>query len=145
MNEQNGSTETASEAVVRHAGDFVDNVILLSELQVQLFAADLEEFHRGSRIPGFILLLGAGLGSACFPIALVGVALLLIQNFKLSYASGFLMVAGAAAFLSGLLFIIGARQLRKRMSVLRRSREEFVRNVRWIQTMLRRKRTTVKK
>ena len=140
MNTQNGSTETASEAVVRNAGDFVDNLILLSELQVKLLAADLEEIRRGSLVPSFLLLLGVGLGLACYPIALVGAALLIVQIFEISYAAGFLIVAGLASVLSGILCVIGGLLLRKRMSVLRRSREELVRNMRWIQTVLTRKR-----
>ena len=145
MNTQNGSNETAFRAVVRHAGDFADNLVLLSELQMKLLVADLEDFRRGLLIPGLFLLIGVGLGVACCPTALVGLALLIIEHFKTSYASGFLMVAGAAAVLIGLLCIIGGHQLLKCISVLRRSREELVRNVRWIQTVLRRKRTAVRK
>jgi len=130
---------------VRRAGDFADNLVLMSELQVKLLVADMEDFRRGWLIPGFFLLIGVGLGVACCPTTLVGVALLIIEHFKTSYAAGFLMVAGAAAVLSALLCIIGGHQLLKRISVLRRSREEFVRSVRWIQTVLRRKRTAVRK
>ena len=45
----------------------------------------------GCAVPGLILLLGMVLGVACFPIALAALALIIVEVFGTSYATGFLI------------------------------------------------------
>jgi uncharacterized membrane protein YqjE len=139
---QNGSPETAPGALARDVGEFAHNVLTLAELQAQLFAADVQEYGQRVLVPGLVLIGGAALGLACFPIALAALALLLIQVLGTSYATGFLVAAVVGAVLSALLCVIGWFQVRKRLAVLQRSQQELVRNLRWIKKVLERSRIT---
>jgi hypothetical protein len=88
------------------------------------------------------LLCGAALGLACFPVALAALALLLVQVFETSHATGFLLATTVGAILSALLGVSGWLLVRKRMAVLQRSQQELVRNLRWIKKVLERNRAT---
>ena len=142
IGERNGSPETGSNALTRDVGEFAHDVFALAELQSQLFVADVQECRRQVAVPSLVLLCGVALGFACFPIALAALALLLIQVFEISYAAAFLMAAGAGAVLSAVLCVIGWFQVRERVTVLRRSQQELVRNLRWIKKVLERSRIT---
>jgi membrane protein implicated in regulation of membrane protease activity len=142
LNGQNGSPLTASKGLARDVGEFAHDVLTLAELQGQLFVADIQECGQRVRVPGLILLCGAALGLACFPIALAALALVVVEVLGTSYAAGFLIAAGVGAVLSALLCIIGWYQVRERVSVLGRSQQALVRNLRWIKKVLERSRIT---
>jgi uncharacterized membrane protein YqjE len=142
MSKENGTPETASKAMARDVGEFADDVLTLAELQAQLFVADIEEFGARAQIPGVVLFSGVALGFACFPIALAGLALVLVEVYETSYADGLLIAAGGGAVMSVLLCVIGWCQVRRRLAVLQRSRQELVRNLSWVKKVLQRKRIT---
>lgn len=142
IDERNGSPESAPKALARDVGEFAHDVFTLAELQAQLFVTDVRECSQRAFMPGLVLLIGVALGLACFPIALVALALALVQVFEASYAAGFLIAAIAGAVSSAVLSVIGWLLVRGRLAVLRRSRDELLRNLRWIKKVLERDRTT---
>ena len=142
VSEQNGSPERASKGMARDVGEFAHDVLTLAELQGQLFVADVQECGRRVLVPGLVLLCGVALALASFPIALVALALLVIQVFATSYAAAFLIAAAVGASLSALVCVIAWLQVRKRVTVLARSQQELVRNLRWIKKVLERSRIT---
>jgi hypothetical protein len=142
LSDQNGSPRTASKGLARDVGEFAHDVLTLAELQAQLFVADMQECGQRVRVPGLILLCGAALGLACFPIALAALALVAVQVLGTSHAAGFLISAGVGAALSTLLCVIGWYQVRKQVTVLGRSQQALVRNLRWIKKVLERSRIT---
>jgi uncharacterized membrane protein YqjE len=142
VSERNGSSQTAPRAFARDVGGFAYDVLTLAELQVQLFASDMRECGQRVFVPGLVLLCGAALGWACFPVALAALALLIIQVFETSYATGFLLATTVGAISSVLLCISGWFLVREPLALLQRSQEELVRNLRWIKKVLERNRTT---
>jgi uncharacterized membrane protein YqjE len=140
--EQNGAPKTAPRGLAGDVGEFAHDVFTLAELQAQLLAADVREGSQRVLVPGLALLCGVALGLACLPIALAGLALLIIQVFGTSYAAGFLIVVGVSAVVSALLCVIGLMQIRRHAAVLGRSQQELVRNLRWIKKVLERSRKT---
>ncbi|HZL90967.1 MAG TPA: phage holin family protein [Pirellulaceae bacterium] len=142
LNEQNGLPETAPRAMARNVGEFAHDVLTLAELQVQLFVADAQECGRRVLVPGLVLLGGVVLGLTCLPIALAALALLVIQVFEISYAAGFLIAVVVGAVVSALLCAIGLFQVRQSVTVLGRSQQELVRNLRWVKKVLERSRIT---
>jgi len=142
VNERNGSAKTAHKGLARDVGEFANDVLTLAELQTQLFVTDVQECSRRALVPGLVLVCGVALGLACLPIALAALALWLIQVFETSYATGFLLATIVGAMLSALLCVRGWFLVRQRLSVLRRSQEELVSNLRWIKKVLERNRTT---
>ena len=141
VSERNGSPQTAPKALARDVGDFAYDVFTLAELQVQLFTSDIQECGRRVLVPGLVLLCGAALGVACFPVALAALALWFIQVFETSYATGFLLATIVGAISSVLLCVSGWFLVREPLTLLRRSQEELVRNLRWIKKVLERDRT----
>jgi uncharacterized membrane protein YqjE len=141
ISEQNGSP-APSKGLARDVREFAHDVLTLAELQTQLFVADVQECGQRVLVPGLVLLCGVALGLACFPFALAALALFLIQVFEISYAAGFLIAVVVGAVLSALLCVLGWIQVRKRVTVLRRSQQELVRNLRWIKKVLERSRIT---
>ena len=65
-----------------------------------------------------------------------------VQVFETSYAAGFLTALVVGAALSALLCAIGWHQVRERVTVLGRSQQALVRNLRWIKKVLERSRIT---
>ena len=142
LSDQNGSARSASKGLARDVGEFAYDVLMLAELQGQLFVADIQECGQRMRVPGLILFSGTTPGLACFPIALAALALVVVQVFETSYATGFLTAVVVGAALSALLCALGWHQVRERVAVLGRSQQALVRNLRWIKKVLERSRTT---
>lgn len=142
ISERNGSPETAPKALARDVGEFAHDAVTLTELQAQLFVADVRECGQRVLVPSLVLLGGVALALACFPIALAALALWLAQVLETSYAAGFLIAVVVGAVFSGLLCVIGYLQIRGRLAVLRRSQQELIRNLRWIKKVLERSRIT---
>ena len=140
--ERNGAPKTAPRGLAGDVGEFAHDVFTLAELQAQLLAADVRECSQRVLVPGVALLGGVVLGLASLPIALAGLALLIIQVFGTSYAAGFLSAALVGAVLSALLCVIGLVHVRRQVAVLGRSQQELVRNLRWIKKVLERSRNT---
>ena len=136
LNERNGTSESASRGFARGVGDFAHDVLTLAELQAQLLAADVQECRQRTLVPAVLLFCGVAVSLACFPIALTALALFLIQFFKTSYATGFLMAFVVGAVVGAWLSVIGWRQVAKRVAVLQRSQHELIRNLRWIKKVL---------
>ncbi len=142
VSERNGSPQASPKVLARDVGEFAHDVLTLAELQAQLFVTDLQECSRRMFVPGLALLCGTALGLACFPVALAALALLFIQVFETSYATGFLLATIVGAILSALLGVSGWFLVRRPLTLLRRSQQELVRNLRWIKKVLERNRTT---
>lgn len=142
IDEQNRAPESASRGFARGVGDFTHDVLTLAELQVQLLAADVQECRQRVLIPALILLCGLAVSLACFPVGLTALALYLVQSFKLSYATGFLIAFIVGAVLGALLSVFGCLRVRNSLAVLRRSRRELIRNLGWIKKVLDHSRST---
>jgi len=94
-----GPQQSASRGFATGAGNFAQDVLTLAELQAQLLAIDVGECRARMTVPVLLLLGGVAIALACFPIGLAALALCLIEFFKTSYATGFLI-----AFLVGAIF-----------------------------------------
>jgi hypothetical protein len=134
--ERNDSTQTATGGLRKDVGDFAHDILTLAELQAQLLIADLQEGNQSARIPCILLLSGTMFGMAGASIALVAVALFIIETYQVSYPIGFLIAATVGAILSGTLVAIGLHGLRKCFQVLHRSRTELTRNLNWMKNLL---------
>lgn len=142
MNTLDGLPPSAPKGLAGDLREFAHDVVTLAELQAQLFVADVHECGQRVMIPALVLICGVVLALACFPLALVVLALFLVQVFETTYAVGFLIAVAVGAILSALLSVIGWMQIREHATLLRRSQEELRRNLRWIKKVLKRTRNT---
>jgi uncharacterized membrane protein YqjE len=145
MNEEDVKSESASRSFARGVGDFTHDVLTLTELQAQLLAADLQECRQRLLVPALLLFCGVAVSLACFPIALAALALFLVQFLKISWAAGFLLSLTAGSVFGALLIVVGWRQVGTRIAILQRSKQELIRNLKWIKKVLDHSRTRLRK
>jgi len=142
LNERNGASKVTNHGLAWDVGSFANDALTLTELQSQLMAADLREYGRRIWFPSLLLAGGLALGLACFPIAMVTVALGLVYFLETSYFVAFLIVLTTSVVGSVGLCVFGCNKVRERAAVLERSRAELLHNLRWIKRVLTRTRFT---
>lgn len=123
-------------SVVGNIADFGNDVATLCELQLKLATTDLKEVK--DRATGYVIVLffAGVVAIATIPIALFGVADLLAMALQIRLGWALLITAGVAFSIAGVVFAQIAPRLGFALDPLRRSREELVRNVSWVRTVL---------
>lgn len=133
-----GRQSAAPIQAARGTADLLHDMLTLAELQWQLFALDGRQYVRGLLWPAVWLACGTALALSCLPLALVVLALALVETTSLSIAQAF-GVALAVGF--GLaLGLIGSVVwfVRRRLVFLQRSKSQWQQNLRWLKDMLQR-------
>jgi len=129
----NGAPE---QQVVGGIAGFGSDMATLAELQAQLAVTDLKESLQKAALP-LALLAGGVIGLiGAVPVALLGVAALLATALKISSARAMLLTGGVVLALALVVVIVSASKIGPSFSSFRRSREELVRNLAWIRTVL---------
>ena len=126
----------SGKSVVGNIADFGNDVATLVELQAKLAASDLKEVK--DRATGYVIVL-IFTGILCLgtiPIALFGVADLLSMALQIRLGWALLITAGVALSVAGVVLAFILPRLFLAFEPLRRSREELVRNVSWVRTVL---------
>jgi uncharacterized membrane protein YqjE len=134
--ERNGASQSTNNGLAWDVSSFANDAMTLTELQTKLLAADLRECRRRSWVPSLVLLAGLAIGLACFPIAMVTLAIGLVQFLGTSHFTAFLIVLVTGASCSVLLCVISWRRVRQHVAMLQRSRDELVRNLRWMKRVI---------
>jgi len=124
------------EGVVGGIAEFTNDVATLAELQLKLTLIDLRECVTKALWPIVLTVVGLVLAVASLPVILVGVALLLAALLQIGYGWAMLLTGGGVLVVSGLAAFFFARRIGPSFEGLRRSREELVRNISWIRTVL---------
>lgn len=141
VNQKNEEPCSGSTGSLR--GDFLElsqDLLMLAELQTQLFLAECRELRKGSILPSICLIAGVILGASCFPIALIAFALCLAQVGELSIATAFVITLTAGSFTSLLLLLVSSTLILKRGHPFSRSQDEFVQNYHWVKSVFNRNR-----
>ena len=108
------------------------DVMTLAELQAKLAKADMQVSTRQAKVPAVGLVVGLVVLVSCVPVALVGLALLLVHFTRLEAYGAFLAVAGGAAVIFGLATWLCLRKLTTCFGAFERSKQEMTRNINWI-------------
>ena len=133
-----GAASSPARGLVTNFYEFASDILTLVELQTKLFAEDARLGRKRFVAPAILLFCGAGLILSCLPIALVTIALLLMELAAWSPAQAFLATVGIG-LLTGILLASGAAYfLRNSLGVFQRSLNECDANVRWVKNALRR-------
>jgi uncharacterized membrane protein YqjE len=136
MNTGNGRAPAAPRAMVDNLSDFAHDVVTLSELQVKLLAADLNDLKSGAVTPLALMGLAAVVALGAVPVLLMAVAWLLVDYDVLARGWAFLAAAGGGLVLALVMGLAGFSWLPRQLAVLERSRVELDRNVTWIKSVL---------
>ncbi len=131
-----GSPVNQPEGVVGNITEFGNDVVTLMELQAQLAALDFKSAMSRATIPMVLIAVGCALLLASLPVALLGVAWLLASALSMSVGWAALLTALVVALVSAVVAVVALRRLLGSLESFRHSREELVRNVSWIRTVL---------
>jgi len=129
-------TNGPPEGVIEGIAELGNDILTLAELQAKLAAIDFKESLEHAVFPLVLTLGGLMLALASLPVVLIGVAQLIAWAFSIHLGWALLLV-GLVALAGGsaVAWIAGLRFSRSFAS-FQRSREELVRNLSWIRTVL---------
>jgi hypothetical protein len=118
---------------VRHLGrDFVN----LAELQFKLLSVDLKDVKGHALGPALGIGIGLVVLLATLPVAMIAAAHLLIDFAGWPPAAAYGLAAAVGLVIGGVLLFVCAKRIATSFSALHRSRQEFIKNLDWIKTVL---------
>lgn len=123
-------------SVVGSVAGFGNDVAGLIELQAKLAALDLREAVQQGRLPLVFVTVGLLLLLASLPVLLLGLAYLLATALAIHLGWAMLLTAGVALAIAVSVVITAGSRLGRSLGTFRRSREELVRNLSWVRTVL---------
>jgi hypothetical protein len=134
--EENG--HSAGGTAARSVGQILHDIVTLAQLQAQLFKLDARDAMVRIERPILALAAGAVLAVCSVPIALVGVAFLLVDVAHLSRLAAVWITFVFAAFVAASLIGYAVAWFHKPPGLFEYSREELVNNIERIKEMLHR-------
>jgi hypothetical protein len=131
----NGSAPGPGDVVHNVAG-LGEDLLSLAELQAHLATIELKQNAQAIQFGGAFILVGAVLGMGGLPIALAGIAELLVSGLGMQRGWALILVAVAAFVIAGTCVAIAVARIRAADLGFPLSREELARNMNWIRTVL---------
>jgi len=131
------ASEPSATGVVSNVAGFGENLLTMTELQARLSAMELRKNLEAAKTEGAVLLAGSVLAVASLPVALAGIAELLVSELALERGYALLIVAAAALLIAGVCVAIASFRLRRKRFGFPLSAEELTRNLNWLRTVLR--------
>ncbi len=124
------------EGVVGGITEFGNDLMTLAELQAKLAALDFKESVERAVVPLMVSFGGLAVLLASLPVVLIGVAQLLASAFSLNFGWALVLVGVVALAGSAAVVMIAGLQFSRSFESFRRTREELIRNLAWIRTVL---------
>jgi len=129
--------ETAAHSVARNTGEFLQDLVTLGELQLQLLMIEGQAKLQSLIWPVVVLVAGVIFGCATLPGALIALALTLTEVTSLSPGQSAWIAVGVGLLLAALLAGIGWWALKSPSgNAFERSAKEWKQNLRWIKDSL---------
>ena len=123
--------ETTTGAVARSAGELLSDVVTLSELQGRLLMTDAREGVAKLLTPLAVIAVGILFFAGTIPVALVTLALLLVQTTSLTQVQAFGVSLLVGLALTALFAGGGVWYLRRGTPMFERTQTEWRQNVKW--------------
>lgn len=135
VDSSNGATESERRSMSRSVADLLHDLLVLGELQYQLFLTDARAAINRTMLPLILATVGLFILAGSFPVALAGIAYLLVAAGLTLW--GALLIAAAIGLVCSVLLFGGAYLLIKRsFNVFHRSSDELKCNMIWIKNVL---------
>ena len=133
----NGGFRThRAEGVISSIGELGGDIASLAELQARLTLVDAREAASRATWPTVVLVASAAALVSAVPVLLIGLAFVLANAFGINQGAALLIVGGVVATVAATIAFLSLRKFLHSFESFRRSREEFVRNVNWVKTVL---------
>src|SRR5262249_3096515 len=111
----------------------IESAANLTELQIELLRLELREWLRGKAAALGAMVLGAALVSAAFPVLLLSFGYGLVELGGMPIWASLLIAAAVGIMLAAAVVAWAILKIRGGPDFLRRSQEEFLKNIRWIE------------
>lgn len=128
--------EAPAHVFTRSASGFARDVSTLADLQLKLFSTDLQEALSRMAVPLFLIVASGVMAAAALPLILVGFAFLLVYYAEWAIAWSMLVIAAATILLAAVTGAIAYRSVQRGLKSLDRSKQELLRNINWIKSVL---------
>ncbi len=128
--------EPSATSMVSSVAGFGENLLNLAELQTRLSAMELRKNVEAAKSGGAVVLGGTALFLASLPVALMGIAEVLVSELALKRGYALLIVAGAGFVIAGGCVAAASLWLRRKRLGFPLSGEELARNLNWVRTVL---------
>jgi hypothetical protein len=132
-----GAGGSAAYAVVSGVAGLGEDLLDLAELQARMAAIELRQNLNAAKASGAAILAGSILAIASLPVALMGIAELLVSELGLKHGNAFLCTGGVAMLVGVACAGIAAAWLRRQKLGFPLSAEELARNLNWVRTVMR--------
>jgi uncharacterized membrane protein YqjE len=116
--------------------EFLDDLVSLIELQLELTVVDFSENARRAALPLGVAVFGLVVMAASVPVFLLGLALLVATSVNTQLGWVMILVAGGTAAIACSAAACGVLRLRRGFDSFHFSREEFKRNLVWLRKVL---------
>jgi uncharacterized membrane protein YqjE len=136
----NGRHRTQMPDVAGSVSGLTHDVIELAELQTQLFMLDLKKSTQKTRTCLILAVVAVCLLLASLPVALVALAALLVEQLEWSQAASLGVATLVGLVLAGIFAGAAYGIVRSGLISIRRSKDEFNRNIAWIKSTLKEQR-----
>jgi hypothetical protein len=115
---------------------FLRDLLKMGDLQLQLLSLDIKAVGNSARFGIILAVIAAAMLLGSIPVVMFGVAgvVHLAMHLPLEYA--WLVVGGMAMLVGVILLIISVACLARATHSMRRSHEEFRRNLEWMRSVL---------
>jgi hypothetical protein len=130
---QNGSRPNG---VLGSVTEFGNDVATLAELQLKLAELDAKQAVERALVPAAVAVGGVAVILGSLPVILLGVAALVASALQIKDGWAMVLVGGAALVGAAVAAAVAGARVGKSLDSFRRSRDELVRNVAWIRTVL---------
>ena len=113
-----------------------NNVATLFELQAKLAEIDARECSSKAVWPLVAVMGSAAVALSALTVGMFGIAELLAALLNLRPGWAMLLTSALALAITGGILYVSSLELKQSFHVFRRSREELVRNLNWVRTVL---------
>ncbi len=131
-----GEPASSPSTVVSNVASFGEKLLNLTELQGRLAVMELKQNVDGAKAGASVVLTGAVLAVAGLPVALAGIAELLVSELTIKRGYALLLTSATAIVIGGVCAVIGSALLGRRRSGFPLTGEELTRNLNWLRTVL---------
>jgi hypothetical protein len=131
----NGNGAGTGDLVGNIAG-FGDDLLSLAGLQSRLAVIEFRQNVQAAKIGGAVIAMGAVLALAAIPVALAGIAELLVSYAGMNRGVALIAVAVATLAIAGTAIALAIGRLGAADMGFPLSREEWARNLNWIRTVV---------
>ncbi len=115
---------------------FIRDLLKMGDLQLQLLSIDLKTVGQSARFGSILAVFSAALLMGSIPVLMFGIAGVLHLAARIPIEYAWLLVGGVVSVIGMILLSVAVTRITRATQAMKRSQEEFHRNVEWVRGVL---------